>query len=350
MSQLISNAAGGQGTAFDAKIPELSDTANIVEAFKLYHYGLDNYNGETAPAEQSIFSHIKGLDERIDDLELVPDVVINGTLDEIEVSSIDSTTFTLGLPDNISVSGSVNIGGDIVVGQDALFQNDLTILGDFTVSGSTTFINTQNLQVTDPLIYLATEQYDTDIFDVGFTAAYGTEGMDEIDHLHRGLAYDVTDSKWKLFSNAPHPVDNYIDYTTANFDTLKLGTLESTTISNSGTITTDSLIVTGDFDHRINLTSQTGNYIIGLGDVGEVVQMNVGSANTLTVPADGTTNFPIGSQLVVLQINSGQTTITPAGGVTINGTPGLKLRAQWSSATLVKRAANTWVAIGDLVA
>ena len=37
-------------------------------------------------------------------------------------------------------------------------------------------------------------------------------------------------------------------------------------------------------------------------------------------------------------------------GITILGTPGLKLRAQWSGATLVKLAANTWVVMGDLKA
>jgi hypothetical protein len=44
------------------------------------------------------------------------------------------------------------------------------------------------------------------------------------------------------------------------------------------------------------------------------------------------------------------TTITATGGVTINATPGLKLRAQWSSVTLIKRATDTWVALGDLQA
>jgi hypothetical protein len=51
-----------------------------------------------------------------------------------------------------------------------------------------------------------------------------------------------------------------------------------------------------------------------------------------------------------LQTGTGQTTIVATGGVTINATPGLKLRTQWSSATLIKRAENTWVAIGDLSA
>ena len=43
-------------------------------------------------------------------------------------------------------------------------------------------------------------------------------------------------------------------------------------------------------------------------------------------------------------------TVKPAGGVTINATPGLKLRAQWSYATLIKRATDTWVLVGDLSA
>jgi hypothetical protein len=42
-------------------------------------------------------------------------------------------------------------------------------------------------------------------------------------------------------------------------------------------------------------------------------------------------------------------------GVTLNGTPQgtaniIKLRAQWSSVTLIKRATDTWVALGDLQA
>jgi hypothetical protein len=80
--------------------------------------------------------------------------------------------------------------------------------------------------------------------------------------------------------------------------------------------------------------------------------MNVGSANTLFIPTDATFNFAIGTQINVLQIGSGQTTIaavTP-GTTTVDGTPGLKFRAQWSMATLIKRAANTWVAVGDLSA
>jgi hypothetical protein len=87
-----------------------------------------------------------------------------------------------------------------------------------------------------------------------------------------------------------------------------------------------------------------------LADASDLVEMNSGSANNLTVPLNSSVAFPIGTQINVLQVGAGQTTIVATGGVTINATPGLKLRAQWSSATLIKRGTDTWVAVGDLSA
>jgi hypothetical protein len=98
------------------------------------------------------------------------------------------------------------------------------------------------------------------------------------------------------------------------------------------------------------LNPETASYSIVITDIGQIVEMNVGTANNLTVPADNTVNFPIGASIDILQVGAGQTTIVATAGVTINRSTGLKLRAQWSAATLIKRAANTWVAIGDLSA
>jgi hypothetical protein len=100
----------------------------------------------------------------------------------------------------------------------------------------------------------------------------------------------------------------------------------------------------------IATNAQAASYTLVLTDQSDLVEINNASANTLTVPLNSSVAFPIGTTVTILQTGAGQTTITPTGGVTINGTPGLKLRAQWSSATLIKRAENTWVAIGDLSA
>jgi hypothetical protein len=97
-------------------------------------------------------------------------------------------------------------------------------------------------------------------------------------------------------------------------------------------------------------TAKTGNYTVAAVDISQLIQMNSTGALTLFIPTDTTFDFPIGTQINVVQINTGQVTIaavTP-GTTTVNATPGLKLRAQWSGATLVKRAANTWWVTGDL--
>jgi hypothetical protein len=96
--------------------------------------------------------------------------------------------------------------------------------------------------------------------------------------------------------------------------------------------------------------TKTSSYTTVITDKDKVLEMNVDSANNLTIPLNSAVAYPIGTQINILQVGVGQTTVVPAVGVTINATPGLKLRAQWSAATIAKRAENTWVLIGDLIA
>jgi hypothetical protein len=149
----------------------------------------------------------------------------------------------------------------------------------------------------------------------------------------------------------------------ANIDASKIaGT--ALTLSSSGIITTDmiadSTIVDGDISlvasiNRNKLAepltnAQAASYTLVLADRNKLVEIGVGTANTLTVPPNSSADFPTGTHITVIQTGAGQCTVTAGAGVTINATPGLKLRAQWSGATLIKRAANTWVLIGDLSA
>lgn len=100
------------------------------------------------------------------------------------------------------------------------------------------------------------------------------------------------------------------------------------------------------------VSTQTTSYTLAsnLSDASTVIQMNSSSPTTITIITDATGNYPIGTQIGIIQINSGQVTIAGAVGVTINGTPGLKLRAQWSFATLLKRSSNSWLLYGDISA
>jgi hypothetical protein len=78
-----------------------------------------------------------------------------------------------------------------------------------------------------------------------------------------------------------------------------------------------------------------------------LIEVDSVSATTVTIPAEASVNFPVGSTLDIIQVGTGQVTIAGASGVTVNSTPGLKLRAQWSSVTLLKRGSDSWIVFGD---
>lgn len=100
-----------------------------------------------------------------------------------------------------------------------------------------------------------------------------------------------------------------------------------------------------------SFVSKTASYTLDdLSLRDNIIEVNSASATTITIPPDSSLNLPIGSSLDVIQIGSGEVTIAAGAGVTINSTPGLKLRTQWSSCTLLKRSANTWLVYGDLKA
>jgi hypothetical protein len=98
------------------------------------------------------------------------------------------------------------------------------------------------------------------------------------------------------------------------------------------------------------INQQAAAYTTVLTDRDKLVEVSSASGVTVTIPTNASVAYPVGTSIDILQTGSGQVTIAAAGGVTVNATPGLKLRTQWSSATLFKRATDTWVVFGDLTA
>ena len=70
----------------------------------------------------------------------------------------------------------------------------------------------------------------------------------------------------------------------------------------------------------------------------------------VTVPANSTTAYPVGTSISFYQSAGTGANFVEAAGVTILRTPGLKLRTTASSATLTKVATDTWLLAGDLSA
>jgi hypothetical protein len=101
----------------------------------------------------------------------------------------------------------------------------------------------------------------------------------------------------------------------------------------------------------ISVNTQAASYTLAASDQTKdtLVEMNVATANTLTIPTNATVPFPIGSQILIAQYGAGQTTVTPAVGVTLrsNGAK-TKLTGQYSMASLIKRGADEWYLAGDI--
>ena len=101
----------------------------------------------------------------------------------------------------------------------------------------------------------------------------------------------------------------------------------------------------------ITTNRQTASYTLALGDANKLVEMNVATANNLTVPLNSSVAFPIGTQLNVSQYGAGQTTIVATGGVTIRSASGnLKIASQYVAVSLVKIATDEWYCFGNLSA
>ena len=99
------------------------------------------------------------------------------------------------------------------------------------------------------------------------------------------------------------------------------------------------------------ITSSATLSVLGYRD--SMIESNSASDITLTIPLNSATAFPIGTSIDVVRVGTGNLIIAGTAGVTINATPQnavnqAKLRAQWSSATLLKRGTDSWIVMGDL--
>jgi hypothetical protein len=106
---------------------------------------------------------------------------------------------------------------------------------------------------------------------------------------------------------------------------------------------------------KLTLNSQTATYTVVLADnKNTLVTMNVATANDFLIPTNANVAFPIGSVINVIQTGVGETTIkavTP-GTTTISSTGATaaapELKKQFSAASCIKVATDTWYVVGDI--
>jgi hypothetical protein len=133
--------------------------------------------------------------------------------------------------------------------------------------------------------------------------------------------------------------------------TVSIDTSVTVDLTTAQTLTNKTLT-----DPKINLAfdAETASYTAVLANNGQVVTMNNAAANTFSIPTNASVAFPIGTQINVLQIGAGQTTIqaVTSGTTTIQSTGATaaapKLRVRYSAATCVKAGTDLWYVFGDI--
>jgi hypothetical protein len=224
--------------------------------------------------------------------------------------------------------------------------NNLIVDGDFTVNGTNFSASATSITIEDNLVQLA-HQNAANTVDLGIVVGYNDGAA-----KHSGIVRDVSADKWKLFKGVTTEPSTTVDFTQGSLDSLQVGAFEATTVTpSSGVVFSDGTQTKEGVPSQTPIIQKTASYTLSaLTERDDLIEMGSSSALTLTIPLNSAVAFPIGTSLDILQTSTGQVTIAGAAGVTVNATPGLKLRTQWSSATLFKRAENTWVVYGDLTA
>ena len=257
---------------------------------------------------------------------------ISSTVSSTEIGYVDGVTSAIQtqLDAKASLSGATFVG--------AVSGTDLTLSGNLTINGTTTNLNSTNLVIEDKNIVLGDTGTPTDTTaDGGGITLKGAT-----DKTFNWV--DATDS-WTSSENI----------NLASGKDLKVNGTSVLSTTAGGFIFTDGTQTKEGTPSRTPIIQKTAEYTLSsLTERDSLIEVSHtgGTAVKVLIPTDATLNYPVGTSIDILRTNTGEVTIeavTP-GTTTVNATPGLKLRAQWSSATLFKRAANLWVVMGDLKA
>ena len=121
------------------------------------------------------------------------------------------------------------------------------------------------------------------------------------------------------------------------------------TVDDSGTLPTNTGTVgisfgRGSLSLDNAVTDATTAKTLALSDVGKTIRMTSASANAITIPLNSSVPIPVDAVFLPTQDGSGQTTITAAASVTLNGVVASSfiLGTQYAGAVLVQVSANTW--------
>lgn len=215
----------------------------------------------------------------------------------VSSNAIPSANLTYHLGNNTLRWAQVHTGNLHAV--TGTFDGNVSVSGDIFVTGNLVTTNVQSVVISDPMIYLAGNNYTSDLVDIGFAGNYN-DGTDR----HTGLFRDHVDGTWKLFYNLTQELsgNNDVDTNDASYRT---ATLQTYLISGGLTTNTSTLEITANSTYAVTLVANSltlSTSLIGTsGGTGKSTVTN----NALLVgnSTNGYNELTLGSSGYVLQSN-----------------------------------------------
>ncbi len=357
--------------------------------------GIDQGNlvfatGDTGTQNKIIFA-AGGLSSDNTQMVITPDENIHI---EIATPSTSPTTGALTVVGGVGITGDVNINGAISFG------------------GTGTTVETENLTVSDPLVFVGNTNTG-DALDLGLVGKYVTGGSTK----YSGVVRDASDGVIKFFTGASTLPTSTVNFSEVGltYSNIQVAGITATSaaigdVSNTelqylngvtsaiqtqldakspsasptftGTVILPSTTSIGDtdgteigylngvsssiqtqLDAKLSSSTAASTYapLLQTTSVPTFTSNNytliAGDRDKIVLASNNTTAgtvtipsgvFAVGSVLTIVQTGTGQLTLT-ASGTTINSNGGkLKLNGQYASCQLICTATNTFLAIGNL--
>jgi hypothetical protein len=172
----------------------------------------------------------------------------------------------------------------------------------------------------------------------------------------------VTTAVSNLVDTAPSTLDTLNELAAALGDDANYASTVTTALGLkaplSGPTFTGNVVLPTTTISPYNISTPTisaNTYTIASGDESKILLISNGStASTVYIPTDATWNAPVGTNITIVQVGSGQVTVqaTTSGTTTVNSTGASatapKTRTTSASAILVKTSSNVWYVFGDV--
>jgi hypothetical protein len=104
----------------------------------------------------------------------------------------------------------------------------------------------------------------------------------------------------------------------------------------------------GTWDTVQPIEVKSDTYTLVLADAGKLIRCTKATAMSIVIPTNAAAAYSIGQRVDIMQYGAGQVTVSGDTGVTLRSTPTNKLRATYSSASIIKIGTDEWVLAGDV--